>query len=267
MNLAWSGGTFGMISSLCNGAARHILRRVRLEPTSFRKVSTKGFLGFKSPSDMITCARNAIRSSEELQLLLLDCSDAPRSLRYADDMSNALCLVADAASAIHNVNIGAHWDEACSVALHSIEQHMRSLNVNVRIYEKLLSFSQRGLLSQPEEHVLSLFIKDFEDSLVHLPLQQRLTMQHLLQRESQASEAYLEADRRANADHIRISASSPTKYGTFGLFPSASSTQVSSNFADIVSLLQQSESPTARSEVGAASNCIHEAISCIRFTD
>ena len=241
-----------MLSTLSSGAARQFLRRIRLAP-KFRKFASKGFLGFKSPGDVIAAARKAIATSEELQALLLDSADAPRSLRYADDISNALCLVADAASGIHNVNIGAQWDDACSLALHSVEQHMRALNVNVRIYEKLLSFSQRGLLSQPEEDVLGLFIRDFEDSLVHLPLQQRLTMQRLLQRESQASEAYLEADRAANADHIQLSTSLPSNgNGFLGLFPAASSTQVSANFADVVSLLQQSDSPAARAEVRAA---------------
>jgi hypothetical protein len=153
--------------------------RLRPRPNHCRQFSSKAFLGFQSPGDLVRSAHRAIASSEELQLLLLGCDDARRSLRYTDDISNALCLVADAASAIQNVNIGAEWDQACSAALRVVELHMRTLNVNARIYDKLRSFSRRGQLSQAEEAILSLFLRDFEDSLVHLPLQRRETMQVL----------------------------------------------------------------------------------------
>jgi Zn-dependent oligopeptidase len=238
-----------MLPSCISAVARQMsILRIRSAP-HFRHFVTKGFLGFKSPGDLVSSARKAIATSEELQTLLLDCGDASRSLRYADDISNALCRVTDAASAIQNVNIGADWDLACSDALHSTEQHMRALNVDVRIYEKLLSFSKRGLLSQQEENVLSMFLNDFEDALVHLPLQQRLAMQSLLQKESLASESYLEADRCANAHHLMLS----PKNLASRLFPSSSSRRISSNFADIMSMLQQTESPTTRSEVSGAS--------------
>lgn len=212
------------------------------------RYSFASFLGFKSPKDLVLSAHKAIETSEQLQLLLLDSNDASRSLRYTDDISNALCLVADSASAIQNINIGTDWDDASSAALHTVEQHMRSLNVNVRVYEKLMSFSQRGLLSESEESVLGLFVKDFEDSVVHLPLQQRQTMQSLLQRECYAAEAYLASDRSANAQHILIS---PPKTPSTFFFPpkSAQGRRMSSNFSEVVSLLQQAEAPAARAEV------------------
>jgi hypothetical protein len=251
-----------MLSLLTRAATRlSIARRVvklKTQPSSgcvacisvltnhYCRYSSASFLGFKSPNDLVLSARKAIETSEQLQLLLLDSDDASRSLRYTDDISNALCLVADAASAIQNISIGADWDDACSAAMHSVESCMRSLNVNVRIYEKLLSFSQRGLLSESEESVLGLFVKDFEDSVVHLPLQQRQAMQSLLQRECYAAEAYLASDRSANAQHILIS---PPK-STFSFPPkSAQGRRVSSNFSEVVSLLQQAEAPAARAEV------------------
>jgi Zn-dependent oligopeptidase len=224
------------------------IRCIRSVP-HYRPFSSKSFLRFKNPSDLINSARKAISTSDELQSLLLSCNDAARTLRYADDISNALCLVADTASGIQNSNIGDDWDQACSLATHSIEQHMRSLNINERIYEKLLSFSQRGLLSEGDEHVLGMFIKDFQESLVHLPLQQRLVMQDFLHRESQAVESYLEADRHANSALITLPSPS---HRDSQFFPMASSKPISANFSDMVLMLQQSESPDTRSKVRTA---------------
>ena len=90
-----------------------------------------------------------------------------------------------------------------------------------------------------------MFIKDFQDSLVHLPLQQRL----IVHGESQAAESYLEADRRANS--ARITLPSPTHCDS-QFFPMASSKPVSANFSDTVLMLQQSESPDTRSKVRIA---------------
>ena len=235
-----------MLSCLsCCSASLTLIRCIRSVP-QYRPFSSKSFLRFKNPTDLIHASRKAIATSDELQSLLLSCNDAALTLRYADDISNALCLVADTASGIQNSNVGDDWDQACSLATHSIEQHMRSLNINVRIYEKLLSFSQRGLLSEGDERVLGMFIKDFQDSLVHLPLQQRLVMQDYLHRESQAAESYLEADRCANAAHITLPSSA---HRDSQFFPMASSKRVSPNFSDVVHLLQQSESPDTRSDV------------------
>lgn len=236
-----------MLSRLSGcSASLTFIRCIRSVP-HYRPFSSKSFLRFKNPSDLIHSARKAIATSDELQSLLLSCNDAARTLRYADDISNALCLVADTASGIQNSNIGDDWDQACSLATHSIEQHMRSLNINERIYEKLLSFSQRGLLSEGDEHVLGMFIKDFQDSLVHLPLQQRLVMQDFLHRESQAAESYLEADRYANSALITLPSPS---HRDSQFFPMASSKPISSaNFSDMVLMLQQSECPDTRSKV------------------
>lgn len=215
----------------------------------FRRFATKGFLGFKSPKDLINSARKSIAVSEELQSLLLECNDASKALRYTDDISNALCLVTDAASAIRNVNIGGDWDQASAIAMNSVEEHMRSLNANARIYEKLVSFSKRGLLSETEENVLSSFLHDFEDALVHLPLQQRLCIMNLLQKECVAAENYLEADRHANSQQLSLPSSFPPNNLASRLFPSSSPRSISSNYTDVMAALQNTDCAASRSQV------------------
>jgi hypothetical protein len=248
----WSAPRFEMFS-LCSAAP---CRRLAVFAPCLRAYASKGFLGFKSPGDLVDCAHEAVLASERLQPLLLGSSDASASLRYADDISNVLCMAADAASGIQNANVSAEWESACSAAVLLVTQHMRCLNVNERIYEKLLSFSGRGVLSPSEESVLCSFIKDYEDSLVHLPLQQRLSMQRLLQRESEASESYLAADRQANSGHISVSSATACD-SNFKLFPRAPSRRISANFADIVQLLQQTQSAATRAEVRSSVHSLH----------
>jgi hypothetical protein len=91
--------------------------------------------------------------------------------------------------------------------------------------------------------------------------------QALLARESDACQSYLDADQRANAQQLQLKntkSNSPFLPAKFlSVQHAASPRRVSSNFSEVVALLQQTECAETRAEVGQlASQCSSRRFRC-----
>ena len=135
--------------------------------------------------------------------LVAECCDPNRKRRMVeifDDLSNALCLIADLAEFLriaspdHNFTVAC--ENACIAISNLVEQYdnilkllfyevgilkcflflVKRLNTNRKLYELLKKAADKGdcfPTTAMDKHVAQLFIFDFEQSGIHLPEAQR----------------------------------------------------------------------------------------------
>jgi len=116
---------------------------------------------------------------DEVQQLVEECCDVKRRRRIVeifDELSNALCKVADLAEFIRIAHPDHHYCRLAENTCISIATLVEQLNTNTEIYKELRKVVQEGdsfPTTSLDQHVAQLFLSDFEQSGIHLPEEKR----------------------------------------------------------------------------------------------
>nr|CAG4636845.1 EOG090X02LQ [Ceriodaphnia reticulata] len=130
----------------------------------------------RSPEGVFLLKENGLHEVDEL---VVECCDPKRKRRMVeifDDLSNALCLIADLAEFLRIASPDYNFTKACENACVAISNLVEQLNTNRKLYELLKKAVEKGdclPTTAMDKHVAQLFIFDFEQSGIHLPEAQR----------------------------------------------------------------------------------------------
>ncbi|ORZ37081.1 hypothetical protein BCR44DRAFT_37978, partial [Catenaria anguillulae PL171] len=169
-------------------------RRRHLASSPVAPSSTKtGLLGdpsMTSPKTLIASARSTIAQAHKLVSNLISRSEHSRQLSLDetrtliddfDALSNYLCMLADTAELLRNVHPDPHWSAAADTVYADLSSLLHVLNADQRLYRVLRQAVDANAadLSDLEARNASVFLRDFEQSGIHLPDETRARLVQL----------------------------------------------------------------------------------------
>uniref|UniRef100_A0A8D1R171 Mitochondrial intermediate peptidase n=2 Tax=Sus scrofa TaxID=9823 RepID=A0A8D1R171_PIG len=126
----------------------------------------------RAPEGFRVAQERALRRTEQLVARACSLPPGPQTVLLFDELSDALCRVADLADFVRIAHPEAAFREAAEEACRSIGTAVEKLNTNVELYQslqKLLADERLANSLDPEtRRVAELFLFDFEISGIHL---------------------------------------------------------------------------------------------------
>uniref|UniRef100_A0A8D1DIQ4 Mitochondrial intermediate peptidase n=1 Tax=Sus scrofa TaxID=9823 RepID=A0A8D1DIQ4_PIG len=131
-----------------------------------------GVPALRAPEGFRVAQERALRRTEQLVARACSLPPGPQTVLLFDELSDALCRVADLADFVRIAHPEAAFREAAEEACRSIGTAVEKLNTNVELYQslqKLLADERLANSLDPEtRRVAELFMFDFEISGIHL---------------------------------------------------------------------------------------------------
>uniref|UniRef100_A0A8D0ZIP1 Mitochondrial intermediate peptidase n=1 Tax=Sus scrofa TaxID=9823 RepID=A0A8D0ZIP1_PIG len=131
-----------------------------------------GVPALRAPEGFRVAQERALRRTEQLVARACSLPPGPQTVLLFDELSDALCRVADLADFVRIAHPEAAFREAAEEACRSIGTAVEKLNTNVELYQslqKLLADERLANSLDPEtRRVAELFLFDFEISGIHL---------------------------------------------------------------------------------------------------
>uniref|UniRef100_A0A480XWH8 Mitochondrial intermediate peptidase n=1 Tax=Sus scrofa TaxID=9823 RepID=A0A480XWH8_PIG len=131
-----------------------------------------GVPALRAPEGFRVAQERALRRTEQLVARACSLPPGPQTVLLFDELSDALCRVADLADFVRIAHPEAAFREAAEEACRSIGTAVEKLNTNVELYQslqKLLADERLADSLDPEtRRVAELFLFDFEISGIHL---------------------------------------------------------------------------------------------------
>ncbi|KAF6084503.1 mitochondrial intermediate peptidase [Phyllostomus discolor] len=125
-----------------------------------------------APEGFRVAQENALRKTDQLVARACSTPPGPQTVRIFDELSDALCRVADLADFVKIAHPEPAFREAAEEACRSIGTVVEKLNTNVELYQSLqrLLADEKlvGSLDAETRRVAELFMFDFEISGIHL---------------------------------------------------------------------------------------------------
>ena len=139
----------------------------------------KGIFGISQLVDPIgfeTLTEKAITQTELLKEKIIESGNAPNSkanvVQLMDDMSDALCQVADMAEFVRLAHPESEYRRHAQNCCMKIGRYVEELNTDARLYNAVKA-KVSTMKDETDRRVGQLFLHDFEQSGIHLPEEQR----------------------------------------------------------------------------------------------
>uniref|UniRef100_A0A0N5ATK6 COP9 signalosome complex subunit 6 n=1 Tax=Syphacia muris TaxID=451379 RepID=A0A0N5ATK6_9BILA len=127
--------------------------------------------GFSALNKVVAERCNKIVDSVSLYPLILNPTGTSKTVKLFDDLSNEICCAADLTECVRCLHPGTEYTSAAEKSMHEYTLLVESYNTNAKLYEALKNSleTQREQLNEVDIRTIQLFLKDFEQSGIHLP--------------------------------------------------------------------------------------------------
>lgn len=169
-------------------SVRHLYNRANRFPPR----GLFGVPGFTSPASLQPIAAEAVK---KCQTIVEHVTSTPRPkdvILLLDELSNALCLVVDAAELCRNVHPDPQYVQAATDTIMDLSSYMQTLNTNKELYSALVTALEEEGKQWPEEwsRTAVLLQQDFEQYGIHLSKEDQAVVNQLHDEMNQLSSMF-----------------------------------------------------------------------------